>query len=105
MIEEVKKKRDKVSILSGVYTDVSIIKNYLSQNNINLYMLLKNWDFNKNNLIPYRLLKDALLVRGFKIDPYIRDLIMNLALKFASKTDSDLDNFLINYESLCFEFV
>ena len=107
LIDEVKKK--KVSQLADTYNEVSIIKNYLDENQFNLFEILKLWDFKKNYTIVYRHLKDALSVRGFKFDPFIRDLIINLALKYiideGKNLKGNMDLALINYETLCLDFV
>lgn len=108
LMEEFKKKKEKISIVAGAYNDFTIIKNYLEQNEFNLYETLKMWDFKNNNTIMYKHLKDALSVRGFQFDPYIRDLLINIALKYVvdeEKSNNNLDNNLINYEALCLEFV
>jgi hypothetical protein len=113
-MEEFKKKKEKVSIVAGAYSDIVIIKNYLEKNEFNLYETLKMWDFKKNNTIIYKHLKDALSVRGFHFEPYIRDLLINLALKYVVNDISEnhytnikdnIENSVINYEALCLEFV
>jgi len=109
LIEDIKKKKEQISILSGTYNEIAIIKNYLEQNNFNLYELLKLWDFNKNNTILYKHFKDALMVRGIKFDPYIRDLLINLAYRYITedktKKNQKFENLYVNYEALCLEFV
>ena len=108
-MEDMKRKKEQNNLQSGSYNEIAVIKNYLEQNNFNLYELLKLWDFNKNNTIMYRHFKDALMVRGIKFDPYIRDLLINLAMKYIiedkTKQKEILDNLLVNYEALCLEFV
>ena len=108
-MEDIKKKKEQITMLSGTYNEIAIIKNYLHQNSLNLYELFKLWDFNKNNTILYRHYKDALMVRGIKFDPYIRDLLINFALRYKfeeiAKDKEKFDKFYVNYESLCLEFI
>jgi hypothetical protein len=107
-MEEFKKKKEKLSIVAGAYNEISIVKSYLEESQLNLYEILQMWDFRKNGTIIYKHLKDALNVRGFKIDSSIRDLILNLALKFVTDENHKLiniDNSEINYETLLLELV
>lgn len=103
-----KRKKEKMSIIAGVYNENALIKSYLEENKLNLYEILKMWDFKNNKTIMYRHLKDALLVRGFNFNSTIRDMIVNIALKFVidhQNLKDNLDKVLINYEALCLEFV
>lgn len=109
-MEEFKRKKEKLSIVAGAYNEISLVKNYFEQRegHTSLYEILQMWDFKKNGTILYKHLKDALNVRGFKIDPSIRDLILNLALKFVieeNKKITNIDNLVINYENFLLEIV
>ena len=105
-MDQIKKKKVTVS---GAYNEIALIKNYLETSNCNIYELLQMWDFKKNNTIVYRHMKDALSVRGFKFDPIIRDLILNVAPKYVVEDNENhmgnVDLVSINYESLCLDFV
>ncbi len=103
-------RKKKVTKSDGMYNTVSIVKNYLEENNIHLYEFLKNWDFNQQNKIKYRHLKDALSAKGYiGLDHNIKDIITDMAMKFIlggyNKKKGNLDEAYINYEGLCLEFV
>jgi hypothetical protein len=107
ILEDYKKKREKVSIVAEAYNDIAILKSYLERNKINLVELFKIWDFKGNHTIQYKHLKDCLNVKGFNFDPTIREIILNIALKFVvqDKKNKNMDNFFINYEDFWMELV
>ncbi len=107
ILEDYKKKREKVSIVAEAYNEIAILKAYLKKNRINLIELFKIWDFKADRTILYKHLKDCLNVRGFKFDPNIRELILNLAMKFVLQDHKlkNIENCYVNYEAFWLELV
>jgi len=73
-----------------------------------MYEHLKVWDFEKNNTIKYKHLKDALSVKFFKFNPQFKQLMLDFALNFKIEQDKfagNLDNINIDYEDMCIELL
>ena len=81
------------------------IKNYLKENNINLYDSLSNWDLQNNNTITYYHLKDALASEVFQMDKKYQKLILDYALKFVTNPSVESKSKYIISLKFCDELV
>ena len=91
--------------LGDINTSILKLKLYLKQNQISLYEHFKLWDFNKNNRIKIKHLKDALNVKFFNFDEEIRDTLINLSYRFITEDKLNIDEVYVNYEDLCYELI
>ena len=93
------KKQDKyqMNINAKRIDECEQIKEYLRENNINLYERLSMWDFKKNNTITYLNLKDALAMKGFEIEKKYQNMILDYSLKYViNGTVGDKNKYIIS---------
>lgn len=96
-------KREKFSDENVDGLNILKLREFLKENEISLYEHLKLWDFNNDNKIKLRHLKDALSIKFFNLSKEIIVTIINLAHQFIIKEKADREESLINIEELCYE--
>ncbi len=101
------KKKDKylMNINAKRLDECEQIKEYLRENNINLYERLSMWDFKKNNTITYPNLKDALAMKGFEVEKKYQNMILDYSLKYVTNGNvGDKNKYIISLK-FCDDFL
>ena len=81
VLEEKKKNLENKENIKNFLDEVATIKEYLEKKQMDLYVHLKKWDFQKNGTIKYRNLKDSISVKFYDFEANVRNLILNFAAK------------------------